>query len=75
MPSDIVSDRDPRFTSDFFREFCDSLQIQDCMSVSCHHETDGQTERMNQYVEAILRAYVNPQQNNYASAPCGIFNQ
>ena len=65
MPSDVVSDRDPRFTSDFYKEFCTLLGIRQNMSVAFHPQTDGQTERMNQYVEAILRTYVNPEQNNW----------
>ena len=65
MPTDIVSDRDPRFTSEFFRLFCQSLGIQQNMSVAFHHETDGQTERMNQFVESVLRAFINPEQNNW----------
>ena len=57
MLSDIVSDRDTPSTSDVFRGFCDSLQIQENMSVTYRPQTDGQTERINQYVEVILRAW------------------
>ena len=35
------------------------------MSTAFHPESDGQTERMNRYVEAILRAFVNPSQDNW----------
>ena len=60
MPISIISDRDPRFTSDFFRDFCRHLQIELHMSTAFHPESDGQTERMDRHVEAILRAFVNP---------------
>ena len=33
--------------------------------VAFRHETDGQTERINKYVESILRAFINPQQSNW----------
>jgi hypothetical protein len=65
MPKSIVSDRDPRFTSDFFREFCRCLEIEQNLSTAFHPQTDGQTERMNHYVETILRAYVNPAQEDW----------
>ena len=65
MPKSIVSDRDPRFTSDFYRDFCKELQIEQNMSTAYHPQTDGQTERMNRYVEAILRSFVNPSQDDW----------
>ena len=65
MPDNFVSDRDTRFTSDFFREFCNKLQIDQHMSTAFHPQTDGQTERMNQYVETILSAYVSPTQDDW----------
>ena len=65
MPISIVSDRDPRFTSDFFRDFCRHLQIELHMSTAFYPKSDGQTECMNRYVEAILRAFVNPSQDNW----------
>ena len=57
-PKDIVSDRDPRFTSDFFRDVCRQLQIKQDMSTAFHL----QTERMNRTVEDVLRACVHPSQ-------------
>ena len=59
-PRDLVSDRDPRFTSDFFREVCQHLRIKQNMSTAYHPQTDGQTERVNRVVEDMLRAYVHP---------------
>ena len=57
-PKDFVSDRDPRFTSDFFRDVCKQLQIK--QNITFHPQTDGQTERMNRTVEDMLRAFVHP---------------
>jgi hypothetical protein len=60
VPSAIVSDRDPRFTSQLWRALWeDLLKSQLKMSTSYHPETDGQTERMNKTIEEMLRSYVN----------------
>jgi len=37
------------------------------MSTAYHPQTDGQTERMNQVIEAYLRSYCNYEQNDWAS--------
>jgi hypothetical protein len=58
MPSSIVSDRDPRFTSHFWNELWTLLGTSLNMSTARHPETDGQTERMNRVLEEMLRAYV-----------------
>ena len=65
LPKSIVSDRDPRFTSDFSTEFTRQLGIEQHLSTAFHPQTDGQTERMNRYVETILRGFVNPTQDDW----------
>lgn len=57
MPSDITSDRGSLFVSQFWRELCRVLGIESCLSTAYHPQTDGQTERVNQAVEAYLRIY------------------
>ena len=64
-PQDLVSDRDPRFTYDFFREVCQQLRIKQNMSTAYHPQSDGQTERMNRVVEDMLRAFVHPSQMDW----------
>jgi transposase InsO family protein len=56
VPRTIVSDRDPRFLSQFWRVLFDRLGTQLKRSTAFHPQTDGQSERMNQTVEAILRS-------------------
>jgi hypothetical protein len=65
LPTDIVSDRDSRFTSDFWKEFLRLLGIRPRMSTAFHPQTDGQTERMNQTIEAYLRSFVNHEMDDW----------
>jgi len=65
LPADIVSDRDSRFTSETWKEFLEILDIRPRMSTAFHPQTDGQTERLNQMIEAYLRAFVNQEQENW----------
>lgn len=53
----IISDRGPQFAAKVFQELTRLLGIKSTMSTAYHPQTDGGTERMNQEVEAYLRAY------------------
>ena len=66
-PKRIISDRDPRFASHFSRAICKATDIQQNLSTAFHPRTDGQTERMNQWIETYLRSFVNGQQNNWST--------
>jgi len=57
LPKRIISDRDPRFTSAFAKEMCKALGIQQNLSTAFHPQTDGQTERMNAWIEQYLRPW------------------
>ena len=65
IPEKIISDRDKIFTSHFWRELCQVLQITQGMSTAYHPQSDGQTERVNQILEQYLRIYVNDEQSNW----------
>ena len=67
IPKRIISDRDPRFTSHFSKAVCKATGIQQNLSTAFHPRTDGQTERMNQWVETYLRSFVNARQNNWST--------
>nr|GFB97582.1 retrotransposon protein, putative, Ty3-gypsy subclass [Tanacetum cinerariifolium] len=56
IPVSIISDRDPRFASNFWRSLQNSLGTRLDMSTAYHPETDGQSERTIQTLEDILRA-------------------
>jgi hypothetical protein len=66
LPSDIVSDRDTRFTSHFWRELTKHLGIELSMSTAFHPQADGQTERINAILEQYLRHFCGFQQDDWA---------
>jgi transposase InsO family protein len=65
LPRTIVSDRDSRFTSDFWRALFEILDVKLKLSTAYHPETDGQTERVNRTLEQVLRAYVGYRQDDW----------
>ncbi|XP_058758713.1 uncharacterized protein LOC131631966 [Vicia villosa] len=58
VPSSIVSDRDPKFTSRFWKAFHQDMGTDLNLSTSNHPQMDGQTERTVQTIEDMLRARV-----------------
>ena len=58
VPVSIVSDRDPRFTSRFWKSFQEALGTKLKFSSAYHPQTDGQSERTIQVLEDLLRASV-----------------
>src|SRR5215471_19348643 len=56
MPHSIISDRDGRFTSDFWQALFDILGCSLRMSSSYHSQTDGQSERTIQVLLQMIRA-------------------
>jgi hypothetical protein len=58
IPKTIVSDRGPQFVSKFWEELHKSLGTKLLHSSAYHTQTSGQTERVNQILEDMLRACV-----------------
>ncbi|GAU37549.1 hypothetical protein TSUD_369970 [Trifolium subterraneum] len=56
IPSSIVSDRDPKFTSRFWESLQEALGTKLRLSSAYHPQTDGQSERTIQSLEDLLRA-------------------
>ena len=58
MPKEIVSDRDTKFTSKFWKSLIDGFETKMLFNTACHPQTDEQTERVNQIVEDMIRMHV-----------------
>ena len=56
VPLSIVSDRDTKFTSRFWRGFQSAMGTDLNLSTAFHPQTDGQSERTIQTLEDMLRA-------------------
>jgi hypothetical protein len=54
LPTKVISDRDPRFTSHFGKSLAQQLKINQNLSSAFHPQTDGISERKNQWVEQYL---------------------
>jgi hypothetical protein len=65
LPKDIMSDRDPKFTSKFWRALWKCMGSKLKMSTSFQPQTDGQTERVNLVIQQFLRNYVAADQQDW----------
>jgi hypothetical protein len=57
VPKKIASDRGNQFTLNFSERLHETLDTQLHFSSTYHPQTDGQTKRVNQILEDMLRAY------------------
>ena len=58
LPKAIVSDMDPKLTSNFWKGVFADLGTKLNFSTAYHPSTDGQTKRVNQVLEDMLGMYV-----------------
>ncbi|ESK95482.1 reverse transcriptase-rnase h-integrase [Moniliophthora roreri MCA 2997] len=65
LPDKIISDRDPRFAAEVFKEMGKLLGIKQMLSTAYHPQTDGETERVNQEVEIFLRFFCAKEQTKW----------
>lgn len=57
LPSDIYTDRGSQFTSALWQSLMEELHIKSKIATTDHHETVGQVERVNAFIEQYLRCY------------------
>ena len=57
-PKIIVSDRDPNFNGNFWKELFSCLGTQLAHSSSYHPQSDGQTEIVNKFLEGCLFCFL-----------------
>ena len=65
LPDEIVSDRDTKWTSEFWKNLCEIIGIKRNLSTAFHPQSDGQTERLNQTLEQYLRTFINYDQDDW----------
>ncbi|KAK1605709.1 hypothetical protein QYE76_029382 [Lolium multiflorum] len=58
VPKTIVSDRDVKFMSYFWKTLWGKLGTKILFSTTCHPQTDGQTEVVNQTLSQLLRSMI-----------------
>jgi hypothetical protein len=58
IPKTIVFDRDPKFTSNFWKGLFKGFGTNLNFNTTCHPDSDGKTKRVNQVIEDMLRMYV-----------------
>jgi hypothetical protein len=58
IPKTIVSDKDPKFTLNFWKRLLKGFRMNLTFSIVYHLESDGQKKRVNRVIEDILRMYV-----------------
>src|SRR5258707_3248505 len=64
---EVISNHRSAFVSNFSCELTALLGVKLTPSTSYHPQTDGQTERMNQEIEAYLQVFVSHRQDDWAN--------
>jgi hypothetical protein len=58
IPKMVISDRDVKFTSSFWKELFAGINTNLNFNMSYHPQMDGHTERTNQTIEDMIHMYV-----------------
>ncbi len=63
LPKQLISDRDRKFLSEFWKAIFSKLGVKLLYSTAYHPQTDGSSERTNQTVEIALRFWMSTLEN------------
>lgn len=66
LPRQVISDRDPRWSANFWEQLCKHMDIRRALTTSHHPQADGQTEILNQGLEIALRVYVSASRDDWS---------
>ena len=69
LPRSIISDRDPRLTSEWWQLLCAKLSIRHMASTAYHPKTNGLAKRTNQTMKQVLRGAYFHSQHWYNALP------
>ena len=64
LPETALSDRGPKFATEFMKELNEIQGIKTKLSMAYHPQTIGQTEQVNQEIKQYLRIFISHRQNN-----------
>ena len=67
LPESIITDRDLRWTTDFWLGIAKALHTKMSLSSSHHPQHDGQTEVVNKLLTTMLRVFVAGQKDQWAA--------
>jgi len=68
VPTSIVRDADPQFTSKFRKQTLKTMGIEHIMAAPGHHQTNGQAERTIMELSTALRNITNLHQTNWLTS-------
>lgn len=63
LPGELITDRDPKFLSRFWKALFTRLGVNLLYNTAYHPQTDGSSERTNQTVEIALRFFIHAMEN------------
>ena len=66
LPIQVLSDRDPRWRENFWKQVLKALGADRLLSTSHHPQTDGLTEATNKTIVTSLRKFVNENLDNWS---------
>ena len=68
LPLLIISDRDAKFTSSFWKSLFQCFNTQLMFSSAYHPQTDGQSERTNRTVSQLIRTFIGLEESRWCDA-------